>query len=179
MIFIFVFLVADNFRLFLSDISCFLSFKNLNQIFIKKSIIFFLFGWLMFLLSCNKQHETARNVESNVHYKYVQEKRLNLPGYLQNHYDTIFSYYASQISNDLQLDTISSFNCLSCQYTLEEKIDLSEGYWDYFKSDTCRISSYYRHLTDNAGQGGVVIHGDMPFVAPLASLLLANFRLYV
>lgn len=80
--------------------------------------------------------------------------KMNFPIALQNHYDTIFSYYAFRIYNDFQLDTISNNNCRSCQFTTEQKIDLTEGYWDYFKGDSTRIASYYGHLLDNIVVGG-------------------------
>ncbi len=69
------------------------------------------------------------------------------------HYDTIFEFYAGQLSDDFRFDTISVIPCASCGYTIEEKIDLSEGYWDYFRTDTSRIASYYGSLLDTQ-QGG-------------------------
>ncbi len=64
------------------------------------------------------------------------------------HYDTIFQFYARQLSNDFRFDTISVLPCASCGYSIEEKIDLSEGYWDFFRVDTSRITSYYERLSD-------------------------------
>lgn len=80
----------------------------------------------------------------------------------QDHYDTIFTYYSGKIYEDFSLDTITNFDCYSCETTTTEKIGFTQGYWDSFKEDSTLIDIYYSGLVTYSN--GRVIRGHMAFV---------------